>query len=201
MMKPAAKPKMRKCKNRACGDSFVPARPLQVACSVGCAIILSKQKIQADAEKKAKAERKELKERKEAAKTRSDWMKETQVAFNAFIRARDAGKPCICCGKPLEMDAVGGGFDCGHYRSVGSAPHLRFNENNAHGQRKQCNRYGAGRAVDYRIGLIARIGLESVEALEADQDSRKWSIDELKAKKAHYKAKLKELKGENHDAA
>lgn len=165
-----------------------------IACSPACAIELAN----VAREKKAKAD---YKARKEAVKTRSDWMKEAQVAFNAFVRARDAGKPCICCGKPLELDAVGGGFDCGHYRSVGSAPHLRFNENNAHGQRKQCNRYGAGRAVDYRIGLIARMGLQAVEALEADQEPRKWSIDELKAIKAHYKAKLKQLREANHEQA
>ena len=89
---------------------------------------------------------------------------------------------------------MGGGFDCGHYRSVGSAPHLRFDERNAHGQTKQCNRYGAGRAVDYRIGLIQRIGLEQVESLEADQTPKKYSIEDMKAIKDEYKRKLKELK-------
>ena len=49
---------------------------------------------------------------------------------------------------------------------------------NAHGQRKQCNRWGAGRAVDYRIGLICRIGLASVEALESENDPAKWTIEE-----------------------
>jgi hypothetical protein len=70
---------------------------------------------------------------------------------------------------------------------------LRFNEFNCHAQRKQCNRYGAGRAVDYRLGLIQRIGREVVEALEADDLARKYTIDELKAIKAEYKAKLKQL--------
>jgi hypothetical protein len=51
--------------------------------------------------------------------------------------------------------------------------------------------------INYRVGLIARIGLEAVEALETDQVSRKYSIDDLKAIKAHYRAKLKELKGKN----
>ena len=89
------------------------------------------------------------------------------------------------------------GFDCGHYRSIGSAPHLRFDERNAHGQRKKCNRWGAGRAVDYRLGLIQRIGLEAVQSLESAQAHAKWTIDDLKAIKARYKAKLKELKACN----
>lgn len=96
---------------------------------------------------------------------------------------------------PLEGGAIGGGFDAGHYRSVGSAPHLRFDERNVHGQTKQCNRYGAGRAVDYRLGLIARIGRDVVEELEADQRPRKHSIEDLIEIRNTYRAKAKEIDG------
>ena len=146
-----------------------------------------------EAAKKAKAERAEIRVRKDKLKTRRDYINEAQRAFNSFIRARDSGKPCICCGKPLPTGVVGGDFDCGHYRSIGSAPHLRFTETNAAGQLKQCNRWGAGRAVDYRIGLAARIGLEAVESLESNNQPAKWSIAELKAIRDEYRAKLKEL--------
>jgi hypothetical protein len=91
---------------------------------------------------------------------------------------------------------LGGAYDCGHYRSVGSAPHLRFMEANAHAQRKACNRWGAGRAVDYRIGLIQRIGIEAVESLEADNRIHKWTREELIEIRDTYKRKLKELKCE-----
>ncbi len=144
------------------------------------------------AERKIKAE---IKVRKDKLKTRSDWMKDAQKAFNTYIRKRDEKQSCICCALPLssQTDYVGGSFDCGHYRSVGSAPHLRFDERNAHGQRKQCNRWGAGRAVDYRLGLIARIGLAGVESLEADCVPKHYSIEDLKAIIATYRAKLKEI--------
>lgn len=178
------KPKLSRCK--ACRTPFEKRSMAHIACTPKCALSLAA----AAREKKAKAD---YQRRKEAIKTRSDHIKAAQVAFNAFVRARDAGKSCICCSTPLQAVAVGGGFDCGHYRSVGSAPHLRFDERNAHGQTKQCNRYGAGRAVDYRLGLIARIGQEQVDALEADQAPRKWSIEELIAIKAEYRAKLKAL--------
>lgn len=141
----------------------------------------------------AKVERAETRQRKEALKRIPDYIKEAQHAFNAFIRARDSGKPCICCGQPLALEAIGGGFDCGHYRSTGSASHLRFHEDNAHGQRKQCNRYGAGRAVDYRIGLVQRIGVARVEALEASNAPHKWTREELVAVTQKYRRKLKEL--------
>ena len=184
--------KPRKCK--ACKTPFMPARSTQVACGIDCAMQLAHEKKVKVAECDRLDTARKDRARKERLKTRRDWEKEAQAAFNAYIRARDRDQPCICCGLPLESGSVGGMYDCGHYRSVGSAPHLRFDERNAHGQRKQCNRWGAGRAVDYRIGLIARIGLESVESLEADQTPRKYTIDELKAIKAYYVAKLKEIK-------
>ena len=154
----------------------------------------AKRKAQKQARMAAKVERADTRQRKEAMKTIPMLLKEAQVAFNAFIRARDVGKPCICCGLPLSAGDVGGKYDCGHYRSVGSAPQLRYTEDNAHAQRKQCNRWGAGRAVDYRLGLIGRIGLERVEALEAINAPHKWTREELVAIRDTYRSKLKELK-------
>ena len=142
----------------------------------------------------AKVERAETRRRKESIKTIPDLIKEAQREFNGYIRARDQDQPCICCGRPLGDGDVGGAFDAGHYRSTGSASHLRFHEHNVHAQRKQCNRYGAGRAVDYRIGLISRIGLEAVEALEAQNVPHKWTREELISIRNHYRAKLKECR-------
>jgi len=153
----------------------------------------NKTKLQA---KKDRAERVQTKARKEAIKTIPQLIKEAQIEFNAYIRYRDRNQPCICCGAPLDLDSVGGGYDCGHYRSTGSAPHLRFDERNAHAQTKKCNRWGAGRAVDYRIGLIARIGLEAVEALEDDNEVVKWDRDTLRQIKTIYRAKVRQLKQE-----
>lgn len=170
----------------ACGKAFTPARPLQSVCSPRCAhkkVKLTKAK-----------EREEFKARKAAIKTIPELIREAQTAFNAFIRERDRGQLCICCDFALGAGEVGGAYDCGHYRSTGSAPHLRFDERNAHGQRKQCNRWGAGRAVDYRRGLIERIGLAEVEALEADNRVHKWDRDELIGIRDTYRQKLKDMK-------
>jgi hypothetical protein len=163
---------------------------MQSVCGPACASRL----VRARSKQKKEQERAQVKERKAALKRIPDLIKEAQREFNAFVRERDKDKPCICCGRPLGTSDVGGAFDCGHYRSTGSAPHLRFDERNAHGQTKACNRYGAGRAVDYRIGLIARIGREAVEALEADNRVHKWTREELIEIRDRYRAKLKELK-------
>ncbi len=180
----------RKCSQ--CPREFYPRSSLHDVCSQRCAM----RKIKA----KDAAEKAELKARKAALLRIPDLIALAQKDFNAYIRERDKDQPCICCGKPLGAvgagASTGGLFDCGHYRSVGSAPQLRFDERNAHGQKKACNRYGAGRAVDYRIGLIGRIGLAAVEALEADNAVHKWTREELIAIRATYKTKLAQLKKE-----
>lgn len=189
--------KTRRCKAPGCENRFTPGQSFQTWCGPSCGAIIGAAKLAKAKRAAATVERREDKVRREKVKTRSDYIKEAQTAFNAYIRARDAEKPCICCGQPLSAGDIGGKFDCGHYRSVGSAPHMRYVENNAHGQRKQCNRWGAGRAVDYRLGLIARIGLEAVEALEADQTPRRYTVEELQAIKKHYAALVRELKGKS----
>jgi hypothetical protein len=192
MEKKAPKPKT--CKNPACKASFVPQRLGQAVCNYACGLAI--KDANQDKARKALADvgRKEVKAQKEKLKSRGEHMREAQVAFNAYIRLRDqlAGHACISSGKPLDWS--GNAVDAGHYRSVGSAPHLRFDERNCHAQSKQDNRFLSGNAVDYRIGLIARIGLEAVDALEADQSVRKYTVDDLKAIKAHYRALARELK-------
>lgn len=179
-------PKPRPCKH--CGSNFAPQRPMQAVCSPICAA----RKVKAD---KAE-ERAQIKTRKEAVKTRGELIAEAQRAFNEFIRLRDAGLPCICCGKPFEPEKPGGSADAGHYLSRGAAPHMRFIENNVFAQRKNCNRPGGTTRAAFRAGVVARIGLEAVEALEADTTSRKWTGDDLRAIKATYAAKVRQLKKE-----
>ncbi|MNJ28086.1 Bacteriophage Lambda NinG protein [compost metagenome] len=185
--------KQKTCK--ACGGKFRPSfNSTQVVCSVKCA----QAHAPANHDKARKAidqrERREVQVRKERLKSRGDFMREAQAEFNTYIRLRDqlAGHACISSGRPLDWN--GNAVDAGHYRSVGAAPHLRFDERNVHAQSKEQNRYLSGNATDYRVGLIKRIGLEAVEGLERDQSVRKYTIEDLKAIKAEYRAKIKQLK-------
>ncbi len=135
-------------------------------------------------------QRKESREQREKLKNRADWLAEAQTAFNAFIRYRDKDLPCISCGTYKDVQ-----FAAGHYRSIGAAPHLRFNEDNVHKQcNKNCNMERGGNIVEYRLGLLAKIGQERLDALESDRSTAKWTIDDIKAIKEHYKMKLKQLK-------
>lgn len=146
---------------------------------------------------KAKVERVQIKARKAALKRIPDLIAEADKEFAAYIRARDrlAGFPCISSGKPLDW-VSGNQVDAGHYRSRGAASALRYHEDNCHAQSKYENRHRAGNAVEYRIRLIERIGLERVEALEAMNTPHKWQRDELIAIRATYIAKRKELEAQ-----
>ena len=189
-----ARPK--KCRAPGCGKPFHPTMTTQRVCSPACALAMAKdpklQKVAAKAITKQK--RQDLQERREKLKTKGEHLREAQQAFNAYIRERDrlAGYACISSGKPLDWN--GNAVDAGHYRSTGAAPHLRFDENNCHAQSKHDNRYLSGNVAEYRLGLIQRIGLAAVEALEADQAPRRYTIEDLQAIKALYRQKLRDLK-------
>lgn len=159
---------------------------MQKACSVVCALVLTREATN-------KIERKLLRDRKVKLRTRSDWMKLAQASYNAYIRSRDEDLPCISCGDFTPMTR-GGDYDCGHYRSVGANPELRFEELNTHKQCKRCNGHLSGNIVNYRIGLQLRIGDEKLAWLEGPHEPKKYTIEDLKEIRALYERKRKELK-------
>ena len=138
----------------------------------------------ADAKNAAKRDR----ERRMEVKPLSYWMKRAQAAFNAWVRARDAGKPCISCGRFHQ-----GQNHAGHYRPAGSNPELRFEPDNCHLQCAPCNSHLSGNLSKYRPALIAKIGLERVEFLEGPHEPKRYRKEDYQAIEAEYKAKLKEL--------
>lgn len=165
-----------------CKTKFTPAKPLQAVCDWPCAI-------QHAAKLKAKRERKETKEAKARLKTRQDWMREAQAAFNRWIRHRDAGQPCISCGRHHQ-----GQYHAGHYRGTKAAPELRFHEQNVHKQCSVCNNHLSGNIVEYRKALVQKIGVLAVEQLEGPHEPKKYTVEELKAIKAEYTNRLKQIK-------
>lgn len=186
--------KTRKCK--VCKTVFAPMKAMQQVCGFACAIdlgVAAKQKAHRLEQVK---ERRADKVKREKLKSRSDWTKEAQIEFNKYVRFRDAGRGCISCGSTCSEGSIGGSGDAGHFRSRGSAPHLKFDERNCHLQCKHCNRYLSGNVADYRAGLVKRMGLDAVLTLEADQEPRKYTVDELKAIKKHYAELAKQLKGQ-----
>jgi hypothetical protein len=185
----AKQPRLKKCRVAECGASFVPARLGQAVCSPACAIIDAPKNREKARKSLAQIERKEIKVRKEKLKSRAEHLKDTQTAFNAWVRERDAALPCISCGRHHQ-----GKYDAGHYRTVGSNPALRFEPLNCHRQCSPCNTQLSGNIVNYRIALVKRIGAEAVDWLEGPHEPKKYTIEELKAMTADYRAKTRDLK-------
>jgi len=178
----------KKCK--VCEMPFTPVRPLQKVCSPRCAMMIAREVV-------AKADRKETKLKLDAMQTKPQLVKKAQTAFNAYIRERDRGKNCISCDTPLGSEP--NTFDAGHYRSVGSAPHMRFVEDNVHGQCKHCNNWLGGNAVEYRKRLLERIGERQLELLESDSTLRKYTKEGLEEIARHYRAEARRLAKESVD--
>lgn len=177
----------RKCKN--CGAEFQKLTPLHCLCSPKCAIAHSKTLEVKRERTEARISREERRERLLAIKPLTKYAHEAQSIFNQYIRERDEKLPCISCGKHHA-----GQYHAGHYRTRGSAGHLRFSEDNTHKQCAPCNNHLSGNIVNYRPRLIEKIGIERVEALENNNQTHKWTKEELIEIKRIYKEKLKTLK-------
>ena len=174
---------------RICKAKFTPRNTTQIVCSPICAIKHAKQQSERKQWQSEASARREWRKRKAALKPLSHWMAMTQRAFNDYIRARDEGNGCISCGSATAAE-----YHAGHYRTTAAAGHLRFNEDNCHLQCASCNVHHSGAITQYRINLIAKIGLERVLNLESDNTPHRYTREELDAIRARYRAKLRELK-------
>ncbi len=177
---------MKTCK--VCKIEFHPQKMGQKVCGPECAISLAVSE-RCKAEKVAQVkDRRETKAKLTKLKSKAQWAREAQSAFNSYIRARDAKEPCISCGRHH-----GGQYHAGHYLSVGARPELRFEESNVHRQCAPCNTHLSGNVVSYRIALVRKLGLQAVDWLEGHHEPRRDTVETLAALKAHYAAKAREL--------
>ncbi len=161
---------------------------MQVACGFECALKIAAEAKAKSAAKLAREERRERARLILRLKTRATLIREAQAACNRYVRLRDAALGCISCGR---TDA--NQYHAGHYRSTAAAPELRFTLDNLHKQCAQCNTYLSGNLIEYRKGLLARIGPERLEALEGPHDPAKWTRDELIEMRAEFTRMAREL--------
>lgn len=187
MNRASLKPK--KC--RVCKRTFTPHRSMAVVCSVPCSLEYARKVAEQKAARAKREERKSLRQALEKAKTRGAHLKELQAAFNQWIRLRDAGQPCIACGRHHQ-----GQNHAGHYRSVGSCPELRFEPDNVHLTCQPCNVHLSGNLIQMRIGMIKKIGLARVEWLEGRHEPKKYTLPEILEMKAFYRAEVRRMKRE-----
>ena len=84
--------KQRKCK--ACKTPFTPARSTQTACGIDCAMQLAHEKKVKVAECDRLDTVRKDRARKERLKTRRDWEKEAQAAFNTLRSSGYLSRKC-----------------------------------------------------------------------------------------------------------
>ena len=192
---PNSKLRCKWCKEYKKAKYFI-AVPSGKFCSLGCVHLFidekrDKARLKAIAKsygsgggrKKGKVKKdydNDRKTRKEAAKT----------ACHTYIRARDYGNPCICCGEPTGSDS-----QAGHWIPSGQNPQVRYDEDNIHLQNLNCNYFKGGDSGNYKYNLIKKIGVKRTEALESKQGgTMKRTCEDFKKIEDYYKAKLKALR-------
>ena len=167
---------LKQCKQ--CGEVFKPFNTLQVVCSAICALEFNSKKEVDKRFKVMKSDSRSLIELRNLAR----------VSFQIYIRQRDKDLPCISCNK---SDAK---WDAGHYLKAEIYTKLIFNEDNVHKQCSYCNLQLAGNLIEYRKGLVKRIGINRVQELEDMADSSrsyKFTKEELITLAKNYKLKIK----------
>ena len=175
---------MSKCKK--CKSDFKPTQPLQIACSLPCAIELAKLKVEKDKEQKWKERQREHKESKK------DHFKLLQKEINLIARLIDHNQLCISCQKvPKKINGC-------HYKSVGGHASLRYNLFNIYSGCEKCNSELGGNVHGFDNGLIEVFGKEFWEYLKF-QFLQDFPLLQMKKEDAKDKLKIarqisKELK-------
>lgn len=205
-MKPTS-PKYKNCK--VCEKRFQIFSTTTQVCSPTCALEFAREKARIKEQKAKKASAK--KDRKDLRDfNRKDlwWQhKLTQKAFNRmrvleelkWFKDRGLTPTCISCDKP-NMD-----WCCGHYKTVGAHPELRYSRLNT---MLQCNRYcnmalsgnisGNKTTRGYTQGVIDRLGKESTECRDfilgsESQKITKYTWQRLEEMRKEFNQRIKEL--------
>ncbi|MEE9351504.1 MAG: recombination protein NinG [Thiotrichaceae bacterium] len=211
---------LRKCKHCSEKSDNPYLTPLFAFCNVDHALKYSQTQIQAAHAKKQKKIIKRIAEEKKACrkdllelnKKTLGWQhKQTKVAFNKmrvlqelkWFHDRGLAPSCISCSKQ-NMD-----WCCGHFKTVGSSPELRYKEYNTY---LQCNRY-CNRALSgniegnkttrgYKEGLKERFGVIEGEAIikmcESKVDLPRLRCEELEEIRKVFNKNIKNLQSGIH---
>jgi len=163
--------------------------PVGKFCTKDCIVEYGMKSTSKVIDKAKKIERKaHIEKKKSQIKTRKAAAKK---ACHDYIRARDSGKPCICCGEPLGLD-----YHAGHFLESGNNPQIRYDERNIHGQRISCNVFKGGDSGSYKENLMRKIGIKNInELLNMKGGTMKRTADDYRLIEDYYKNKLNLIEG------
>lgn len=185
------KPLQRTCKAKSCRKRFSPKNNGQVVHTYQCGIEYTKQLREKKEKDQGKDIRRKNKKIEREMMTLSDYKKEFETVFNAYIRERDKNDPCISCGSTGDFRRTAGHYFPTTHGSV------RFHEDNVNVQCwYNCNKNRHGNLSEYLPRLIKKIGKERFEEMERikNQERSELSIPEVILLKEEYKEKLRKLK-------
>ena len=171
---------MAKCK--VCKKDFTQFNSTISVCGYQCAIEWGKLHPKKTSIKRVNSEIKS--EAKQKLKTQAQLRNPIKLHFQKWVRMRDIKEPCISCGTNEAK------WDGGHYLKAEIYSGVIFDERNVNKQCSYCNQYLDGNTAAYRQGLIKKIGLDEVIALEElanETRTKKWTIEELQTIKNKYK--------------
>lgn len=141
-----------------------------------------------------------MKTKKNIMPTKTSLKDKLWKIFSEYIRLRDADwrgyANCISCPK----QAFWKDLDAGHFIAKNSGEFFYFNEDNVYSQCPHCNRFLHGNLLNYRKGLIEKIGVDEVEKLEYQSqlgirmELNKACEKDYESMIRVYKDKLSELK-------
>lgn len=194
-----------------CRQKLEPGQRIHPACIPGWADAqAAKAERAAEKERRmaAKVERADIRRRKAAVKSRAEYLAEAKVAIQAARRLEELakGRGCMSCGRSRqEVEAgewrPGGYWDGGHFQSKGAHPELALEPLNIWLQCKSCNagsskyaRKGHTVNASFERNLAECEGQELVDWLKGPHLAKHYEIDELRAIRALYLKKTKELK-------
>ena len=149
--------------------------PAGVFCNLNHAMAWQENARQAAAQKAYKAKTADRK-RKLLYNDRKYWLEKAQGSFNAWVRARDKGLPCISCGKPDNGDVR----HASHFKSRGANSFLRYHPMNVNASCVKCNAYNSGALDGYALGIIEKYGIEALKYLNNAPRVRRYDISYLK---------------------
>lgn len=178
----SAIPKKR-CKS--CRKIFIPTRPMQTTCSFECALEYSKRpKVKKAYQNEAK------KELMEKYPDKSKELKLTQQVVNKYIRLRDSNEEtCISCRYKFSKETRQ--IHASHFRPMGNNQQLRFYTLNIWASCSICNNHKSGNLVPYRKRLIQKLGLEKVQEIEANHQTKKYSVEYLQRMREVFNKKIR----------
>lgn len=199
---------MKKC--RHCKQPFTPRNSMTVVCSPKCALEITRANAAKEREKKKKADRKlQRLRRDEVKRSQLSWQhKRTQLSFNRmrvlqeldWFHSRGLVPTCISCGKPLGGDQ----WCCGHFRTRGASPELRYDEKNTFLQHnRRCNQMlsgdieGTKTTHGYKKGLLLRFGDEEgqkiIDYCESYHPAKNYTCEQLEEMRAGFNRVIREL--------